>query len=198
MIPNKIEAEILLNKYVKNNSLLTHSKIVSGILGYFADKYAINEKEYWEVVGLLHDIDFELYPDQHCQKCVEILREHHIDEFMIQSIITHGYGRLDYIKEAPTTQLEKVLFATDELSGLITACALVRPSKSVDELDVKSIFKKYKTMNFATGINRKNIETGAKLLEISLDELIHQTLSAMKYFPHVFNNCFNIHSTENG
>ncbi len=187
MIPNILEAEILLNKYVKNDSLLNHSKIVSGILGYFSSKYAIQEKEYWVVVGLLHDIDFELYPNQHCQKCVEILEKHDIDKMIIQSIITHGYGRLDYVKEAPTSLLEKFLFATDELSGLITACALIRPSKSVNDLDLKSVLKKYKTTNFATGINRKNIETGAILLDIPLEELIQDTLNAMKSFPHAFN-----------
>lgn len=180
MIPNLGEARTLLKKYNKGDFHLLHGEVVAGIMAYFARKYAPENEEYWASVGMLHDIDFELYPEEHCSKCCELLRLHNIDERMIQSIVSHGYGRLDWVKVKPELQMEKILFAVDELSGLIGACAMVRPSKSVSDMDVKSIKKKFKKKEFAAGCCREDMVQGAEMLGISLDELMQQTLDAMK------------------
>lgn len=185
-MPNIEEAEILLSKYVKEDFLVNHSKIVSGIMGYYAKKSEPAQEEYWKVIGLLHDIDFELYPEEHCKKCIEILREEDIDEEMIKSIVSHGYGRLDYVEQAPGSLMEKTLYAIDELSGLIGACAMVRPSKSISDMDLKSLKKKYKTPNFAAGCSREDIEKGAEMMGVTIEELMEETLKAMKSFAHVY------------
>lgn len=186
-IPNLKEAEELLSKYVKEDFLMNHSKIVSGIMGYYAKKSEPEQEEYWKITGLLHDIDFELYPEEHCKKCVEILKEENIDEGIIKSIVSHGYDRLDYVENIPESLMEKTLFAIDELSGLIGACAMVRPSKSISDMDLKSLKKKYKTANFAAGCSRENIEKGAEMLGVSVEELMNETLEAMKSFDNIYN-----------
>lgn len=180
MIPTLDEARKILKEYNHGEFHLLHGEIVSGIMAYFARKYAPPKEEYWAAVGMLHDVDFELYPDEHCAKCYEILRSHGVDERMIQSIASCGYGRLDWVKAKPELQMEKILFAVDELSGLIIACAMVRPSKSVCDMDVKSIKKKFKKKEFAAGCRREDMVQGAEMLGISLDELMQQTLDAMK------------------
>lgn len=138
-------------------------------------------------LGMLHDIDFELYPEEHCSKCCELLRAHDIDEQMIRSIVSHGYGRLDWVTVAPKLHMEKILFATDELSGLIGTCAMVRPSKSVRDMDVGSIKKKFKKKEFAVGCCREDIVKGAEMLDITLDELMQRTLDSMKNSVDVLN-----------
>ena len=119
MVPKLNEARELLKKYNQGDFHVLHGEIVSGIMGYFARQLEPEKEEYWSVVGMLHDIDFELYPEEHCAKCCELLREHNVDEQIIRSIVSHGYGRLDWVTVKPENQMEKILFATDELSGLI-------------------------------------------------------------------------------
>lgn len=180
MVPNLDEAKELLKQYNQGEFHLLHGEVMAGIMGYFAQQYDPANVEYWAAVGMLHDIDFELWPEEHCAKCCEILRQHNIDESMIRSIVSHGYGRLEWVSMKPELQMEKILFATDELSGLIGACAMVRPSKSVQDMDVKSIKKKFKKREFAAGCCRKDMIRGAEMLGISLDELMERTLEAMK------------------
>jgi len=138
----------------------------------------VDEQDFWGIVGLLHDLDFEQFPDQHCIKQQEIMREHGIDEKIIHATASHGYGLTVDIK--PEHTMEKVLYAVDELTGLIGAVALMRPSKSVSDLEVKSVKKKYKNANFAAGCSREVIERGAAMLGWELDELIQQTILAMR------------------
>jgi predicted hydrolase (HD superfamily) len=146
---------------------------------YFAEKLGYgDEKDFWGIVGLLHDLDFEMYPDQHCIKEQEIMRERGIDERIIHATASHGYMLTVDIK--PEHEMEKVLYAVDELTGLIGAVALMRPSKSVSDLELKSVKKKYKSANFAAGCSREVIERGAELMGVTLDELITDTILAMR------------------
>ncbi len=169
----------LLQKYNQEPFHLQHAKTVEGVMRYFADKlgYA-DEVDFWGIVGLLHDLDFEKYPSEHCIKSQEIMRENHIDERIIHATASHGYGITVDIE--PIHQMEKVLFATDELTGLIWAVAIMRPSKSVQDLELKSVKKKYKSKNFAMGCSREVIQRGADMLGWSLDELISETIVAMR------------------
>lgn len=177
-IPSKEEAYELLQKYNKDAFHLKHGKIVSGVMGYFANKYDPENVEFWEVVGLLHDLDFELYPEQHCIKSQEIMRELDLDERIIRATASHGYGLTVDIK--PEHIMEKILYATDELTGLIGAVAIMRPSKSVVDLELKSVKKKFKTLNFAAGCSRDVINSGAEMLGWDLSYLIEETILAMK------------------
>ena len=136
------------------------------------------DPEFWGIVGLLHDLDFERYPDQHCIKSQEIMRERDLDERLIHATASHGYGITVDIQ--PEHEMEKVLFATDELTGLIGAAALMRPSKSVQDMELKSLKKKYKDKKFAAGCSREVIERGAELCGLTLEELWQQTLDAMR------------------
>ena len=146
---------------------------------YFAKNLGYEqEDEYWGMVGLLHDIDYEMWPDEHCIKAVELLSEANIGQDMINSICSHGYGHRVDIE--PRTQMEKVLYACDELTGLIGACALMRPSKSCTDMELKSLKKKFKDKKFAAGCNRDIITKGANMLNWELDELLDKTLEAMK------------------
>ena len=146
---------------------------------YFANKlgYA-DEEEYWGIVGLLHDIDFEMWPEEHCIKAPELLREAGVEEDMIHAICSHGYGECCDVE--PTREMEKVLFACDELTGLIGAAALMRPSKSCQDMELKSLKKKFKDKHFAAGCDREVIKRGAEMLGWELDELLNETLEAMK------------------
>ncbi len=172
------EAFELLKKYNKDDFHIQHALTVEGTLRYFAEKLGY-DKDYWGIVGLLHDIDFELYPDQHCKKAPELLREGGVDEDIIRSVVSHGYGIcVDDVK--PEHVMEKVLFATDELTGLIGACALMRPSKSVQDMELKSVKKKFKQPSFAAGCSRDVIKQGAEMLGWELDELISETILAMR------------------
>ena len=174
------EAWELLTKYNKEPFHLRHALTVEGIMKYFAKElgYA-DEADFWAQVGLLHDLDFEVYPAEHCLKSQEIMREHGLDERLIRATASHGYGLAQNDIE-PQHQMEKVLFAIDELSGLIGAAAIMRPSKSVMDLELKSVKKKYKDKKFAAGCSRDVIEKGAANLGWHVDELIEKTILAMR------------------
>ncbi len=175
------EAWSLLNEYNKDEFHLEHAQIVEQTMKYFADKLGYgDEAEFWGIVGLLHDLDFEQYPDEHCIKEQEIMRERGVDEKIIHATASHGYGITVDIK--PEHEMEKVLYAVDELTGLIGAVAIMRPSKSVQDLELKSVKKKYKAKNFAAGCSREVIERGAEMLGWELDDLISQTIEALRTF----------------
>lgn len=177
-IPSVEESKEILKKFNREEFHLKHGEIVSGVMGYFARQYDPDEVEFWEVVGMLHDLDFEQYPDEHCIKQQELMRELDLDERIIRATCSHGYGLTVDIK--PEHIMERILFAVDELTGLIGAVALMRPSKSVDDLELKSVKKKFKSKNFAAGCSREVICQGADMLGWELDELIEKTISAMK------------------
>lgn len=148
---------------------------------YFAEKLGYGEeKDFWEIVGILHDLDFERYPEQHCIKEQEIMRDRGVDERIIHAAASHGYGLT--VDIMPEHEMEKVLYAVDELTGLIGAAVIMRPSKSVQDLEVKSVKKKYKSKGFAAGCSREVIEKGADMLGWTLDELIQQTIDALRTF----------------
>ena len=173
------QAWALLTKYNKEPFHLRHALTVEGIMRYFARELGYGEQqEFWANVGLLHDLDFEHYPEQHCVKEQELMREAGIDEATIRAAASHGYGLAADIK--PEHEMEKVLFACDELSGLIGACALMRPSKSVQDLELKSVKKKFKSPSFAAGCSREVIQKGADMLGWDLDRLIMETILAMR------------------
>lgn len=175
------EAWELLTEYNKEEFHLEHAQIVEKTMEYFADKLGYgDEKEFWGIVGLLHDLDFEQFPEQHCIKQQEIMRERGIDERIIRATASHGYGITVDIK--PEHEMEKVLYAVDELTGLIGAAVIMRPSKSVQDLELKSVKKKYKSKSFAAGCSREVIEQGAQMLGWTLDELIVQTIDALRTF----------------
>lgn len=171
------EAFEILKKYNKDEFHIRHALTVEGVMRYFAKE--LNEDvEYWGNVGLLHDVDFELYPEEHCKKCIELLRENNVDESIINSICSHGYGLCTDVK--PEHIMEKVLFATDELTGLIWAAAKMRPSKSVMDMELSSLKKKFKDKKFAAGCSRDVIIKGAEQLGWDLDTLLEKTILAMR------------------
>lgn len=176
------EAWKLLNEFNKEPFHIRHAEVVEGIMKYFARElgYA-EEEEFWGIVGLLHDLDFEQYPEQHCIKEQEIMRERGIDERIIHATASHGYGLVADVK--PEHEMEKVLFAVDELSGLLGAAAKMRPSKSVQDMELKSAKKKFKDKAFAAGCSRDVIRKGAEMLGWELDDLIGKTIEAMKEDP---------------
>ena len=175
------EAWSLLTEFNKEEFHLEHARIVEKTMMYFADKLGYGEeRDFWGIVGLLHDLDFEMYPEQHCIKSQEIMRERGVDERIIHATASHGYEITVDIK--PEHEMEKVLYAVDELTGLIGAVVLMRPSKSVQDLELKSVKKKYKSKGFAAGCSREVIERGADMLEWTLDDLIVQTIQALRTF----------------
>lgn len=175
------EAWELLTEFNQEDFHLQHAQIVENTMKYFAEKLGYGEeKDFWGIVGLLHDIDFEQFPDQHCIKSQEILRERGVDERINHATASHGYGITVDIK--PEHEMEKVLYAVDELTGLIGAAVIMRPSKSVQDLELKSVKKKFKSKGFAAGCDREVIKRGADMLGWSLDELIQQTIDALKTF----------------
>ena len=175
----KEEAWALLREYNEGEFHLRHAKTVGCVMRVFAETegYA-DEADFWEIVGILHDLDFEKYPGEHCVKSQEIMRERGLDERLIRATASHGYGITVDIR--PEHKMEKLLFASDELTGLIGAAALMRPSKSVSDMELKSLKKKYKDKKFAAGVDRAVIEEGAGMLGWELDELLQKTLDAMK------------------
>ncbi len=176
----RAQAWALLNEYNKDPFQLKHALIMEGTMKYFSKLLGYGgDEDFWGIVGLLHDLDFGMYPEQHCIKQREIMEEHGIDERIIRATVCHGYG-LTAVEIKPEHEMEKVLFATDELTGLIGAVALMRPSKSVSDLELKSVKKKYKTLNFAAGCSREVIEQGAEMLGWELDDLIEKTILAMR------------------
>ena len=173
------QAWALLTQYNKEPFHLRHAITVEHVMGWFAQKLGYGEeKEFWSQVGLLHDLDFEMWPDEHCVKSQELMREAGVDEAMIRATASHGWGHCVDIK--PEHEMEKVLFACDELTGLIGAAALMRPSKSVSDMELKSLKKKFKDKKFAAGCSRDVIAQGAELLGWELDKLLDLTLSAMR------------------
>lgn len=169
----------LLTKYNKDPFHIRHALTVEAVMKWFADDLGYGENaEYWGIVGLLHDIDFEEYPDQHCIKAPELLHEGGVSNDIIHAVCSHGYGITVDIK--PEHEMEKVLFAADELTGLIWAAALTRPSKSTKDMELKSLKKKYKSKGFAAGCNRDVIEKGAEMLGWELSVLQEKTLKAMQ------------------
>lgn len=173
------EAFTLLRKYNKEPFHIQHALTVEGVMRWYAKELGFGEEEeYWGITGLLHDIDFELYPEEHCRKAPELLREGGAGEDMIYSICSHGYGLCS--EQEPKHEMEKVLFAADELTGLIWSAALMRPSKSVMDMEVKSLKKKFKDKRFAAGCSREVIAEGAERLGWELSELFEKTILAMR------------------
>ena len=173
------EALEMLLKYNGEPFLIQHGLTLEGVLRWYANELGYQEEaDYWATVGLLHDIDFEMYPEEHCKKAPELLRKEGISEEMIRSICSHGYGICSDVE--PVHEMEKVLFAVDELTGLIGAAALMRPSKSVMDMEVSSLKKKFKDKRFAAKCNREIIRTGAEKLEWELQELFEKTILAMR------------------
>ncbi len=173
------EAFELLKKYNKESFHIQHALTVEGVLRWYAKDLGYGgDEEYWAITGLLHDIDFELYPEEHCKKAPELLAAGGVDEDMIYSICSHGYGICS--EQEPKHEMEKVLFAADELTGLIWSAALMRPSKSVMDMELKSLKKKFKDKRFAAGCSRDVIRTGAERLGWELDALLEKTLEAMR------------------
>ena len=173
------EAYDLLKKYNKDPFHIQHALTVETVMKWYAEELGFGaDAEYWGIVGLLHDIDFELYPEEHCIKAPELLREGGVGEDIIHGVVSHGYGIT--VDVAPEHEMEKVLFAADELTGLIWAAALMRPSKSTKDMELKSLKKKFKDKSFAAGCSREVIERGAEQLGWELDKLLTMTLEAMK------------------
>ncbi|MGW8114386.1 hydrolase [Caproicibacterium sp. NSD3] len=177
-VPTVDEARKILEKYNQDAFHLRHGEIVSGVMGYFAKEYDPERVDFWRAVGMLHDLDFERWPEEHCVKSQELMKELDLDPALIRATASHGWGiRVDI---EPKLMMEKVLYAVDELTGLIGAVALVRPSRSIMDMEPKSVKKKFKDVKFAAGCSRDVIRKGAEMLGWTMDELISKTLLAMK------------------
>lgn len=175
-VPNREEAEKLFFEYNKSDSLLKHALQVEAVMRHFAKLYGEDEEK-WGVIGFLHDLDYEMYPDEHCQHTGRILEENGYPEEYIRAILSHGYGMVSDVE--PVLQMEKVLYAIDELTGLINAACLLRPSQSVLDLSVKSLNKKWKDKKFAAGVNREVILKGIEMLGMEKNDLIQETINGM-------------------
>ena len=175
--PTRQDALKLLTDYNSNPGLINHALAVEGTMRYFAKKYHADE-DIWGVIGLIHDLDYEQFPDNHCHKTAEILKEHNWPEDYIRAVMSHGWGLCTEVE--PISDLEKVLYAIDELTGLVAANALVRPSGSVMDMKPKSVKKKFKDKSFAAKIDRDVITKGAQMLNVELSELITDTIEGMK------------------
>lgn len=174
------EAWALLTKYNKDRFHLQHALTVEGVMRWYAKELGYgDEADFWATVGLLHDLDFEMWPEQHCVKQQELMRDAGVDETIIHATCSHGFG-MTGVDIEPTLEMEKVLFAADELTGLIGAAALMRPSKSVQDMEVKSLKKKFKSTGFAAGCSREVIQKGADMLGWPLEELMEKTILAMR------------------
>jgi len=176
-MPTREDALILLKQYNENPALVQHGKQVEACMRYFAAKTG-EDLEVWGIVGLLHDLDYEKYPDQHCTKAAEIMAESGYSEEVIRAMMSHAWGICSDVE--PLSAMEKTLYAVDELSGLVNACVLVRPSKSIMDLGLKSVKKKFKTKSFAAGVDRETVRKGAEMLGLELDDLITEVIEAMK------------------
>lgn len=175
--PTREEAFELLKKYNKSESLIKHALAVEGVMRYCAGKRGEDEEK-WGIIGLIHDLDYEMYPEEHCKKTEEILRENQWPEEYIRAVVSHGWGICSDVE--PKSEMEKVLFAIDELTGLVFTTALVRPSKSVMDMKPKSVKNKWKDRRFAAGVDRSIIEKGAEMLGIQVSELISDTIMGMR------------------
>ncbi len=176
-IPTYDEAQSLLKEFNQSQSLLKHAYSIEGVMRYLARKKGEDEEK-WGIVGLMHDLDYERFPEQHCRKSQEILRERGWPEEYTRAIVAHGWGICSDVE--PRTEMEKTLYAVDELTGLITAVAIIRPSKSVADLGVKSVMKKWKDKSFAAGVNRSVIEQGTVMLGVELRDLITDVIGGMR------------------
>ncbi len=176
-IPSREKALQIFNRYNKSESLTKHAFAVEGVMRHFADLKG-EDQDYWGQVGLLHDIDYEQFPEEHSTKAVEILKAEGYDDAFIHAVVSHGYEIVNQVK--PEHVMEIVLFATDELTGLIAAAALMRPSKSVLDLEVKSVKKKWKDKRFAAGVNREIVLQGCQMLGMELDEVMAETINGMR------------------
>jgi len=176
-VPTRKDAFKLLTEYNKNESLIKHALAVEGVMRYVARKRGEDEEK-WGIIGLVHDLDYEQFPDEHCRKSGEILRTHSWPEEYIHAVVSHGWGICSDVE--PQTEMEKVLYAIDELTGLVVTTALVRPSKGVMDLKAKSVKKKWKDKRFAAGVDRSIIEKGAEMLGVDLTELITDTIMGMR------------------
>jgi predicted hydrolase (HD superfamily) len=176
-IPTREQAFILLKKYNKNEPLIKHALAVEGVMRYFARKRE-DDEEKWGIIGLIHDLDYEQFPEEHCRKTEEILKENNWPQEYIRAVVSHGWGICSDVE--PKTELEKVLYAIDELTGLVVTTALVRPSKSVMDLNAKSVKKKWKDKRFAAGVDRSIIDKGAQMLGMERTELITDTIMGMR------------------
>lgn len=176
-IPTREDAIQLLKEYNQNESLIKHAMAVEGVMRHFARKRGEDEEK-WGIVGIVHDLDYERFPEQHCRKTEEILRGRNWPEEYIRAVVSHGWGICTEVK--PESDMEKVLFAVDELTGLVTTSALVRPSKSVLDMEASSVKKKWKDKRFAAGVDRSIIERGAAMLGMDLTVLITETILGMR------------------
>ena len=176
-IPSPEQAKELIQRYNKEAFHIQHAETVSKVMGELAKKYDPEKVDFWRSVGMLHDIDFELYPEEHCVKANEMLHELDVDEEVIHAVVSHGYGICSDV--APEKYMEKVLFAVDELTGLIGAAALMRPT-GISDMESKSVIKKFKDKKFAAGCSRDIIRQGAEMMGVELGELVSMTLEAMK------------------
>jgi len=175
--PTRGQAFALLQEFNSSDSLIKHALAVEGVMRHFA-KLRGQDEEQWGIIGLIHDLDYERYPEQHCLKSEEILKERGWPEDYIRAVVSHGWGICTQVK--PETELEKVLYAVDELTGLVTTTALVRPSRSVMDLTASSVVKKWKDKRFAAGVDRSIIDRGAEMLGMSRNELINETIQGMR------------------
>jgi predicted hydrolase (HD superfamily) len=176
-IPNREQAMELFRKYNKSESLLKHALSVEAVMRYMAAKAGENQDK-WGIIGLIHDLDYEMYPEQHCIMTEKILRENSWPEEYIRAVLSHGWGLASDIE--PHTLLERTIFAIDELTGLVATSALVRPSKSVLDMEARSVKKKWNDKKFAAGVDRSVIEKGAAMLGVSLDDLINDCIMGMR------------------
>ena len=175
--PTYDEALSLFKEFNQSDSLLKHAYAVAGVMRHIARKMGEDEEK-WAIIGLLHDLDYERFPEQHCQKALEILEERGWPEEYIRAIVSHGWGICSTVE--PQSNLEKTLYTVDELTGLVTAVALIRPSKSVADLETKSVMKKWKDKAFAAGVNRSVIEKGAAMLGVELRDLVTDVIIGMR------------------
>ena len=175
--PTREQAFELLQEFNQTDSLIKHALTVEAVMRHFARKRGEDEEK-WGVIGLVHDLDYEKFPDQHCRKTEEILRQRQWPEEYIRAVVSHGWGICSQVQ--PESELEKVLYAVDELTGLVTTSALVRPSKSVMDMEATSVRKKWKDKRFAAGVNRSIIEKGAAMLGVDLNDLIAETILGMR------------------
>ncbi len=175
--PTRQEAFELLREYNTDESLIRHGLAVEGVMRYFAQKFD-EDIEKWGIIGLVHDLDYQQFPDQHCTKTAEILAGRNWPQEYIRAVVSHGWGICSDVE--PVETMEKVLYATDELTGLIAATALVRPSKSVMDTEPKSVKKKWKDKSFAAGVNREVIRQGAEMLGMELPDLFRETIAGMR------------------
>ncbi|MCG0274910.1 MAG: HDIG domain-containing protein [Thermosediminibacteraceae bacterium] len=176
-VPTREEAFALLKKYIKSENLIKHALAVEAVMRHFAELFG-EDVEKWGIIGLVHDLDYEMYPEQHCVKVREILEQEGWPEEYIKAIQSHGWNIC--VDVEPTERMEKVLYAIDELTGLIAATALMRPDKSIMSTTLKSVKKKWKQKSFAAGVNREVIEEGARMLGMDLDQVIEETIKGMQ------------------